>query len=408
MMKQQKRPSWHLKLAGAGALFVAALSLLSCQNDSDKQWIQPQTPPPVSRNDLTNYGNPNLSRLAHRLRDPSARVHIVQIGDSHTAADFFSGTLRDKFQARYGNAGIGFVPPSIIAGQRTANFVFTEPKKQWSFLTSRKDDAPNFPLGGFIISPLTSHSTLTMKERNPSSYQYDMRVLYQTGYPASVTVRGGKGGTLNLAPSSEWRFSDSVPVTFPAEITANEQSPLNIGGWFITRNHPGVMLSSVGINGATIAMTGKWQPQWVNTLAQTDPEMVILAYGTNEAFNDTLDLDLYRQQLTNVVRSIRSNMPDAVILLVGPGDSIKNKTASDCRSQQPANLHNVMRIQQSVAKSEGLLYWDWQQFMGGDCAINSWVLRDLARPDKVHLSGPGYEKSATALYNALESLLSQQ
>lgn len=209
------------------------------------------------------------------------------------------------------------MPPSIIAGQRTANFVFTEPKKQWSFLTSRKDDAPNFPLGGFVISPLTSHSTLTMKERNPSSYQYDMQVLYQTGYPASVTVRGGKGGTLNLAPSSEWRFSDSVPVTFPAEITANEQSPLNIGGWFITRNHPGVMLSSVGINGATIAMTGKWQPQWVNTLAQTDPEMVILAYGTNEAFNDTLDLDLYRQQLTNVVRSIRSNMPDAVILLVG-------------------------------------------------------------------------------------------
>lgn len=54
-----------------------------------------------------------------------------------------------------------------------------------------------------------------MKERNPSSYQYDMQVLYQTGYPASVTVRGGKGGTLNLAPSSEWRFSDSVPVTFP-------------------------------------------------------------------------------------------------------------------------------------------------------------------------------------------------
>ena len=145
------------------------------------------------------------------------------------------------------------------------------------------------------------------------------------------------------------------------------------------------MLSSVGINGATIAMTGKWQPQWVNTRTDRsgngDP-----AYGTNEAFNDTLDLDLYRQQLTNVVRSIRSNMPDAVILLVGPGDSIKNKTAPDCRSQQPANLHNVMRIQQSVAKSEGLLYWDWQQFMGGDCAINSWVLRDLARPDKVHLS----------------------
>lgn len=408
-MKQQKRPSWHLKLAGATVLLAAAVSLMSCQHSADKPWITPtQTPPPVSRNDLTNYGDPNLSRLAHRLRDPSARIHIVQIGDSHTAADFFSGTLRDKFQAGYGDAGIGFVPPSIIAGQRTANFVFTEPKKQWSFLTSRKDDAPNFPLGGFIISPLTGHSTLTMKERNPTSNQYDMQVLYQTSYPASVSVRSATNNTLNLQPSSGWRFSDSVPVTFPADITTSEQSPLNIGGWFITRNHPGVMLSAVGINGATIAMTDKWSPQWVSTLAETAPEMVILAYGTNEAFNDTLNLDLYRQQLTANVNKIRQAMPDAVILLVGPGDSIKNKTAPDCRSQQPANLHNVINIQQSVAKSEGLLYWDWQQYMGGDCAINSWVLRDLARPDKVHLSAAGYERSATALYNALDALLRQQ
>ena len=27
------------------------------------------------------------------------------------------------------------------------------------------------PLGGLLFLPLTSHSTLTMKERNPSSYR---------------------------------------------------------------------------------------------------------------------------------------------------------------------------------------------------------------------------------------------
>ena len=39
------------------------------------------------------------------------RVNILQIGDSHTAADHFSGRLRELFQASFGNAGRGMLPP---------------------------------------------------------------------------------------------------------------------------------------------------------------------------------------------------------------------------------------------------------------------------------------------------------
>src|SRR5215510_1393561 len=35
-------------------------------------------------------------------------VHIIQWGDSHTAADDFTGGLRDQFQQRFGNGGSGF------------------------------------------------------------------------------------------------------------------------------------------------------------------------------------------------------------------------------------------------------------------------------------------------------------
>ncbi|KEY59202.1 SGNH/GDSL hydrolase family protein [Serratia sp. DD3] len=409
-MKQQKHPLRHRNLLKKGLCFAAIFGLLSCQLTKEKQpEQQPQTEVQLgAHNDLTNFGEPNFNRFTQRLRDPSARVHIVQMGDSHTAADFFSGALRDKFQARYGDAGIGLVPPSNIVGQRSANLIFTEPKKQWSFLTSRKDNAPNFPLGGFIISPLAEHSSLMMKERNASVNQYNMQALYQADYPASLRVQSNNVAMLNLQPSSGWRFSEPVPVVFPATITTNQQTSLNIGGWLITRDHPGVMLSSVGINGATIAMMDKWAAQWINTLADTAPDMVILAYGTNEAFNDTLDLALYREQLTSIVGKIRQTIPNAVILLVGPGDSIKNKAAPDCHSQQPANLRNVIKVQQSVAKSEGLLYWDWQQYMGGDCAMNNWAQNGLARPDKVHFTVGGYERSAKALYKALDVLISQQ
>ena len=35
----------------------------------------------------------------------------MQIGDSHTANDSFSGRLRELFQARFGDAGRGVMPP---------------------------------------------------------------------------------------------------------------------------------------------------------------------------------------------------------------------------------------------------------------------------------------------------------
>ena len=37
---------------------------------------------------------------------------ILQIGDSHTAADYFTGELRQKLQARYGNGGVGYLEPA--------------------------------------------------------------------------------------------------------------------------------------------------------------------------------------------------------------------------------------------------------------------------------------------------------
>ncbi|MGU0056537.1 hypothetical protein ACVXG7_16385 [Enterobacter hormaechei] len=48
--------------------------------------------------------------------------------------------------------------------------------------------------------------------------------------------------------------------------------------------------------------------------------MVILAYGTNEAFNDTFDLVAYRQLLVEKIRQIRQKAPNSAILLIGPSD----------------------------------------------------------------------------------------
>src|ERR1700681_1171571 len=49
----------------------------------------------------------------HRARRP---LRILQVGDSHTANDGFSGRLRERLQDRFGAAGRGWLPAGVPYG----------------------------------------------------------------------------------------------------------------------------------------------------------------------------------------------------------------------------------------------------------------------------------------------------
>src|SRR5437660_11974087 len=52
---------------------------------------------------------PFFERLERLTATPTAMsVHILHFGDSHTAADNWTGALRDHFRQRFGNGGSGF------------------------------------------------------------------------------------------------------------------------------------------------------------------------------------------------------------------------------------------------------------------------------------------------------------
>ncbi|MCG3469792.1 SGNH/GDSL hydrolase family protein [Xenorhabdus bovienii] len=394
---------WFYRIMGAGLVIALSVSLLSCHGKKSKPSSELQTTQIHRQNQLTNFGDPNFPLLADKLRHSNSRqLHFVQLGDSHTAADFFTGKLRSLLQNRYGDAGPGFISPISIPGQRTATVKFTDDKKNWWLSSSRKDNRADYPLGGFIATPENVSSTIRM-DLSPSTFEkYGISALYQSHEASQIRTQFSQWDL--PATQSEWQFSQQHSVSFPLRLDAQD-THLKIGGWLIKRQSSGIMLSALGINGATISMLDKWQPQWINTLVQLKPDMVILAYGTNEAFNDSLDLVAYQKELTSKVQEIRKAMPEVVILLVGPSDSLKNKTAASCAEQQPALLNGIIQAQQAVAKQQHTLFWNWQEFMGGSCSIRNWQQQNLARPDYVHLSAAGYERSAEALYSQIIGLI---
>ncbi|OHT25216.1 hypothetical protein A3Q29_14970 [Providencia stuartii] len=407
-MKRNKLRQARSKVAAASVIALLSLGLLSCQQGVER--TQKSSTRMLAEADvqgqLINNAEPNLSRLDNKLKQGNQQIHIVQIGDSHTAADFFSGELRTLFQQRYGDAGPGFVPAISVPGQRTATINRKSDKQQWELFSSRKDERFDYPLGGLVALPMKPTSRVQLVPLQAAAGTYQLQALYQNSSGGQMFVSPASSSPISLPTTGNtWRFSTPVSTQLPAEVTVSNDSNLKLGGWLLRSNHPGATLSALGINGATINMLDKWQPQWVETLAEMSPDMVILAYGTNEAFNDNLDLVAYQQNLREKIRQIRQRMPESVILLVGPNDSIKFSHAASCEAKMPVHLMNVIKIQKAIAAQENTLFWDWQAFMGGPCSIRSWAAQDLARPDNVHLSAEGYKKSAQALYRQLSQVL---
>ncbi|MGK3141405.1 GDSL-type esterase/lipase family protein [Pantoea sp. C2G6] len=351
---------------------------------------------------MLNYDARGTARLAQKLRNSASELtHIVVIGDSHTAADFLSGQIRSQLQSQYGNGGAGFISPLAVRGNRYSNVRFSK-ASGWKAENSRRSQNSAFTLGGNIATPVLSNNRIRISLTDGERFSR-IQALYRTRGNGRLSLQNQ---SVALADTQgEWRLSDpaTVPASFSVSATGKE---VQLGGFWLTApQRKGVIVSALGINGAQISMADKWPADWAGVLRQLHPDLVILAYGTNESFDTDLSLDTYRQTLRRQIRKIAHSSPEATILLIGPGSSIKSRSGRDCAQRQSAVLEPIIGVQKEVAQSESVLFWNWFDFMGGACSIEQWARRGLARPDLIHLSAEGYQQSASGLWRALSGQL---
>src|SRR5579862_2348559 len=90
------------------------------------------------------------------------QVQIVQLGDSHTAGDIFTGHLRELLQGRFGNAGRGTVAPGLpYRGAIWSEFTVAQTGR-WKVFNSR--NAPNaaeYGISGFQLASVSAGASMT-------------------------------------------------------------------------------------------------------------------------------------------------------------------------------------------------------------------------------------------------------
>ncbi|MDR2625736.1 MAG: GDSL-type esterase/lipase family protein [Zoogloeaceae bacterium] len=368
-----------------------------------------------------DFGDANFERLIRKMRllqsgsaPAGTVVRITQFGDSHTASDTITSGLRQLLQARYGDAGIGWIAPMKVPGQNHQRVKYTS--NGWELSSSRqaKDVFRQkiFPMGGYIATPVKAGAQITVLARDENSDMWQARFAIKH-WRAPLLVKDANQRQIPLkppGPAGIWReVSVKTPLRLPFTISASTPDAAELGGIWLEKNKAsGVVVSAIGTNGITLKNWEYWSGpyQWTDQLTASRSDMVIIAFGTNEAIRPDLDIADMKNVLRESINTVRRALPESVIVLVGAPDSLQAKEGAwACEERLFPMLREVKRAQLAIAKEERTLFWDWQAAMGGPCAIDAWLAEGLAKNDLIHLTMEGYRKSAEIFYHDLMALI---
>jgi lysophospholipase L1-like esterase len=329
-------------------------------------------------------------------------VHIIQFGDSHTAADEWTGGLRDQFKERFGDGGSGF----SLTGR--------------PYLGYRRFDARGGATTGWVSEGLRTGAGdgwyglggVSIETSRPGQSVFlqaecdrlEIHFLQQPG-----------GGRLALYDYDD--KLDEIPtagetaagfVRYISQPGAHrfllktlDARPVRLFGW-VADKAAGVTYEALGINGAEATLLLKWDEGMLATyLQRRSPGLIVLSYGTNEASDPLWHRESYREAFAKVIARLRSAAPAASILVLGPAD---RWIVARGRWQLVSGIDDIVTQQQSVCKELGCVYWDARERMGGAGTMRDWQMAGLAQGDRVHFTAAGYRRLASVLYSDLMKL----
>jgi lysophospholipase L1-like esterase len=364
---------------------------------------------------------------------PAGRDYVIlQIGDSHTAADLFTGEVRDRLQEKFGAGGL-FLPPGIPkAGVQSAE-INIRADDAWTYKAMASTDEPDhFWLSGYTATVTQSGAKVTFTAKTQQAFDaIDVSFLKNNG--------GGRAnilldGTIVDQVSLDGRPGDplirrlmppdgKVGSFKTLQVVTSSGGPVEFSGVFVDQRKSGVSYLSVGFPGARVTVLKRMAPEnLADDMSRIDPDMVVLAFGTNEGFDDNLDIDAYKQTLAGIVGDMLKANPRLKVVIVGPPPAArKENSCTDVRTQcgsppiagscwaQPPKLNSVRDAEREVAKAQGAIFWDWSSVLPTACALELGHLGDPAifGPDRVHMTGTGYRNSADAFAQMLSPLVAK-
>lgn len=338
----------------------------------------------------------------HQRGEIEGAVHILHYGDSHTAADEWTGDLRSRFQERFGDGGSGF----SLAGRPWNSYrrmdVRSGSTRGWHTdgLVGRAGDGV-YGLGGVSMSAASAHEAVYL-DANAEEFELfyyqqpggGMVQIYDNGVPTEQISTDGE-------PGPAYYHLQAIPGMHRVEAETLDRGPVRLFGW-VAENATGITYETLGINGAEASIILGWNEETLRSnIERRNPALIVLAYGTNEAGRKDWTVERYRDMYSQLIARLRAAAPAASILVVGPPDRTQRIRRVGWRTMEKIDV--IAEAQREAALANGCAFWDLRAKMGGKGSMFQWVAAGMAQADHVHFTGSGYKMLADAVFRDLMS-----
>jgi lysophospholipase L1-like esterase len=347
-----------------------------------------------------------LDHFYEALLQESRTVRVVHYGDSPTTADLITADVRGMLQDQFGDAGAGFVliaRPWAWYNHRGMGMA----SSNWGIDVAGRPEFKDgmFGLGGgrFRGTP-GSVATWTIKGGQARSVE----VAYLAQPRGGQFVFEADGVEIGSAETSAEEAHPAY-VTFELPARASElrlrvtSGNVQLYGAEFRRESKGVLYSSLGVNGASVTLLSRAfnKAHLTAQLKHYKPDLVVLAYGTNESgfpgFVDTT----WGSEMETAVKRVRAALPDASILLMSPMD--RGELKPDGTIGTIAALPRLVSKEKQLAGEMGVAFFNTFEAMGGSGTMAKWYAAQprLVGADYIHPLPAGAKIVGGLLYDSL-------
>jgi lysophospholipase L1-like esterase len=345
-------------------------------------------------------------------KEAGAVTRILHYGDSVITGDLVSGTMRRMMQARFGDAGHGFILTANPWEWYFHNDVAHGASEGWN---ANRITGPWTNDGFYGVGGVSFHTAEVASAwfGTPGKGDYGRKVsrfdLYYLEQPAGgdidLIAPGRPPEVLSTRGSTKVSRVHSVQVTDGAAhltIRTRGSGDVRVFGVALERDQPGVVYDALGANGARARL---WEPMnaehWKDQMALRNPALIVLQYGTNESEDNVVEPAVYTRQLGALIEKVKQAAPDASILVAAPLDRAEKGEGGRLRTRKI--ITELVALQKEIAAAHHVAFWNTFEAMGGSGAIARWVKASpqLASWDLTHPTPAGAEVIGDLFYKAL-------
>ncbi len=360
-------------------------------------------------NDLENrnYLEPLFQKFHRQRTEGGQKISIVHIGDSHILGNYLTHEVRQRLQNAFGDSGRGLIFPYKLANSNGPGDYQVESDARWygSNCQRNLDEETPYGVSGFLLESFNTSGQITLRLRDTTTAETHLFTKVTVFHRrdeigTNFSIRDDITNQQAILYMQDEYFKayyfdrpvSQATIAFERQ-SSEKKSSLAIDGILLENELSGVVYHSIGVNGGKFSDFARAR-FFARELADLNPDLIILSFGTNEAQGKYNHRYVY-QQIETLVNQLQRYAPNAYFLFTTPADSyLKGRGFNPYLPQASETIRQFVH-------DKHFALWDLYKLSGGEKSAAYWKSSGLMASDSVHYSKTGYAVQGKLFYQSI-------